>query len=465
MVSEALAESYRMHGGELPAAFERGVRVAGERRQFWSRFSDVPDFSLDTASIARDWRTAREAVSAALIAKQSAPLERIALSDEARAAVAAYKAHRQTVASANQRLQSANTALHIVKERAVASDPATIANDLARLRAVKSRHTSAVAALCDDYLAESAAKAHTEQQRDQTRSTLDQHRVNVFPGYQTAINLYLERFNAGFRLDSVTFAETRGGPTCTYNVLINNTPVPVAGGTPLPGEPSFRNTLSSGDRNTLALAFFFASLDQDSMLANKVVVIDDPIASLDEHRSWATVQEIRSLAERAGQVIVLSHSKPFLCRIWEGADRTNRAALQVARDAAGSTILTWDVDQDSITEHDRRHTVLRMYLASGASNSREVARAIRPLLEAFLRVAYPEHFPPGTLLGSFRALCELRVGTTQQILITPDVQELGNLIEYANKFHHDTNAAWETEAINDGELRGFVHRALRFARR
>jgi wobble nucleotide-excising tRNase len=31
------------------------------------------------------------------------------------------------------------------------------------------------------------------------------------------------------------------------------------------------------------LAFFFASLDQDAGLANKVVVIDDPISSLDEH--------------------------------------------------------------------------------------------------------------------------------------------------------------------------------------
>jgi hypothetical protein len=42
-------------------------------------------------------------------------------------------------------------------------------------------------------------------------------------------------------------------------LAINDTPVPIGGGTPEEGKPSFRNTLSSGDRNTLALAFFFAS--------------------------------------------------------------------------------------------------------------------------------------------------------------------------------------------------------------
>jgi wobble nucleotide-excising tRNase len=252
---------------------------------------------------------------------------------------------------------------------------------------------------------------------------------------------------------------------CTYNVVINNTPIPVTGSEPAPGQPSFRNTLSAGDRNTLALAFFFASLDQDRGLAEKIVVIDDPVSSLDEHRSLTTVQELRRLALRTSQVIVLSHSKSFLCRIWEGADSMLRSALQVTRDGAGSAILSWDVDQDSVTEHDRRHALLRQYLDAGTTNSRDVARSIRPLIEAFLRVACPQHFPPSTLLGTFRGLCDQRAGTPREILDAQSVQELRNLTEYANRFHHDTNPAWETETINDGELRGFVTRVLEFASR
>jgi wobble nucleotide-excising tRNase len=462
-VSDALADINRTHGNDLPAAFERAVRVAVERRQFWSRFCDVPEIAVDTAVIVRDWRSAREAVAAALTGKQAAPLERMTLAQGARDAVSAYEAHRQGIAELSSALQQANAAIRVTKEQAEAGNPAAIAGDLSRLKAVKARHSVTIAALCDNYLAEKAAKTATEQQRDQTRATLDQQRTAVFAGYETAVNLYLQRFNAGFRLDSVTYAQTRGGPTCTYNVVINNTAVAV-GASAAPGEPSFRNTLSSGDRNTLTLAFFFASLDQDTALGNKIVAIDDPISSLDDHRSLTTVQEIRRLAERAGQVVVLSHNKPFLCRIWEGTDHTIRAALQVARDGAGSTIRSWNVDEDCVTEHDRRHTMLREYVAGGTPNNREVAKAIRPVLEAFLRVACPEYFPPGTLLGPFRNLCSQRVGTPQQILDAQATQELRDLIEYANRFHHDTNAAWETEAINDGELQGFVARALSFAK-
>jgi len=464
-VSQSLEAVNRAHGRDVPAGFERAVRVAFEHRQFWSRFCEVAEVTLDTAAIVRDWRAAKDAVVTQLTAKQAAPLERMEVFAETRVLVATYEAHRKTIATINQRLRETNRAIGVAKERAATANSTTLAGDLARLKAIKARHELATAALCEEYLRERAAKETTEQQRDQAKAMLEEHRTRIFPGYQAAINLYLQSFYAGFQLDSVTFANTRGGATCTYNVLINNTPVPIGRSDPAPGTPSFRNTLSSGDRNTLALAFFFASLDQDAGLADKVVVIDDPISSLDEHRALTTVQVIRRFAGRAAQVIALSHKKSFLCQLWEGADSTTRAALEVVRDGAGSTLRLWNVTLDSITEHDRRHARMREFLASGAGNLREVARSIRPHLEAFLRVAWPEWFPPGTLIRQFRHLCWQRHGTTGQILDQSSIRELDEIVEYANKFHHDTNPAWETEAINDGELRGFVERALRFARR
>jgi hypothetical protein len=44
-------------------------------------------------------------------------------------------------------------------------------------------------------------------------------------------------------------------------------------------------------------------------------------------------------------------------------------------------------------------------------------------------------------------------------------RELCNLVEYANKFHHDTNPAWEAERINDRELLDFVNRTFKFTKR
>ncbi|HVY29665.1 MAG TPA: AAA family ATPase [Polyangiaceae bacterium] len=464
-VADAVSAFTRTHGGDVPASFERDVRLAVERRQFWSRFGEVPEVNVDTAAIARDWKAAREAFEAALASKQLAPLEPIQLPDAARSAAAAYEAHREQIAALSSELQHANETILLVKEQAKTGNASALQTDLRRLQATKARHTPEMTPNCDAYLREKAAKARTEGLRDTARSALNQYRTGAFPGFQASINNYLQRFNAGFRLDQVTAANTRTGPTCTYSVLINNQPVPVAGGDQPAGRPSFRNTLSAGDRNTLALAFFFASLDADLGLASKIVVIDDPVSSLDEHRSLTTVQELRRLAQRVGQVIVLSHSKPFLCTIWNGADRIGRAALRVPRDGSGSTIADWNVDQDSVTEHDRRHALLREYHQNGGTNSREVAESIRPVLEAFLRVARPDHFPPGGMLGQFRDRCRRQLGTPQQILPQALVDELHDLTEYANRFHHDTNAAYATELINDGELTGYVQRTLVFATR
>jgi hypothetical protein len=162
--------------------------------------------------------------------------------------------------------------------------------------------------------------------------------------------------------------------------------------------------------------------------------------------------------------VLLSHNKPFLARTWEGTDPTLRSALEVARDGVGSTLRGWDVNRDLIGEHDRRHRALSEYVATGAGNERQVAQAIRPILEAFFRVTRPEQFPPGTLLGPFRGICEQRVATPDEILSQPKINGLRDLVEYANRFHHDTNAAWETEQINAQELAGFAMRTLAYAR-
>lgn len=450
------------HGGEVPAAFERAVRVATQGRAFWSAFTDVPEIEVDTAAVLRAWTAARDSVLTILRAKAAAPLEAMAPSPETVALIAAYDAHRVDIAALSDALQASNAPIAVVKEQAANADVPARTADLARLQAVMSRHTDPVSGLCAVYLAEKGAKARTEALRTQARAALDNYRQNIFPAYEAAINTYLQRFNAGFRLASVNPVNTRGGSSCTYSVVINNVQVALTAD----AGPAFRNTLSAGDRNTLALAFFFASLDQDPQLAQKILVIDDPMTSLDEHRSLTTVQEMRRMQARVSQVIVLSHSKPFLCQLWEGADTAARQAMLIRRDGVGSTLAVWDVNQDCITEHDRRHALVQAYLqAADPATERRVAAALRHILEAFMRVAYPAAFPPGMLLGPFLGICQQRVGQQNQILRQADIDELRALLAYANRFHHDTNAAYETEAINDQELTHFSERVLAFARR
>ena len=200
------------HSGEVMAAFERGIRVAVERRQFWAQFTDTPPIELDTAAVARSWKAALEPVLAALQAKQGSPLEGMEISEQAAAAIAQYEAVRQTIAELNGRLQAVNPAIALVKERAAAANLATLKAELAKLKTIKARYSAEAAPLCDAYLAEKAAKSTTEGLRDQARAALDAYRQNIFPAYERAINDYLRRFNAGFRLSHVSSSIRGAGP-------------------------------------------------------------------------------------------------------------------------------------------------------------------------------------------------------------------------------------------------------------
>lgn len=463
-IAQAITRLNAAHGGDIPAAFERGIATAVQTSSFWKRFSDsIPEIVVDTAAVIRAWTAARQAVLTVLREKQASPLEPVHVPNGALHALAMFEEEHRRIAKISAELWTANGEIALVKERAAGANVAALESDLQRLGLVQTRHSEPAFGLCAAYIAEKQAKTQTEQLRDQARSALEQYRLTVFPAYQTAINTYLQRFNAGFRIGAVASVNNRNGSSANYNVVINENPVTLSA----EHGPSFRNTLSAGDRNTLALAFFFASLDRDTAIANKIVVIDDPMTSLDEHRSLTTVHEMRLLCARVSQMVVLSHSKPFLLAVWNDADRAvTRTAIRVARQGAGSTLTLWDVNQDAITEHDKRYAIVAEYIVSGGPTTERVAaQALRPILEAFLRVAYPAHYPPGTLLGPFLHICQQCVGMANEILSQADMTELEALKDFGNRFHHDSNAAWETEAINDQELVSFCQRTLAFARR
>lgn len=461
-VTEAGQALNRDFGGDSAAAYERAVAHINDTRNFWSRFTDIPDHRFDTAATVRALNAAREDVRMQLLAKHAAPFEILALSEGTLKAVSEYEEFRQQHLKAMRGFDEANSKIAIIKEQAASSNLAALQTDLENLKRIKARHTAPYEEVARKYLEAVSAKSQTEGARDQARQALNQYQQQVFPRYEAAINTFLGKFHAGYRLGSVSSRNTRSGATCDYKVLINNVPVSLSSN----AGPSFRNTLSAGDRNTLALAFFFASLELDPNLNSKVVVIDDPMTSLDEHRSLTTRQEIIALTDRASQVIVLSHEKPFLCGLWEAANRLSRAAIMVVRDGDGSTLAKWNVTDDCITEHDRRHRLVAQFLESySAAQERNVAIALRHILEAFGRVAYPEHFPPGSMLGQFVDKCRRRIGGQDEILSENDTNELRAILDYANKFHHDTNTSYETQQINDTELEGFARRTLAFAKR
>lgn len=462
-ISTSLSGLERDHRTELMTAFERNFRTLSQDHQFWSEFIDIPEINLDTALVTRLWRSCFDAFKAVLNAKEESPLETFSLNQETLDLVVEYRIAINTVHELSNSLVAVNEKIELLKESSAGSNVAALEADLNRLKAIKSRYSDAVSAHCRDYLAEVALKTETEKERDQARAALDQYREQVFPQYQDAINRYLVKFNAGYRLKNVSSVNNRGGSSCSYSVLIENTSVPLKSNQA--GQPSFKNTLSSGDRNALALAFFFASIEMNANREEMVVIIDDPMTSLDDHRSLTTRQEIKALLNDVDQVIVLSHSKAFLCGLWNSADKTLVSAMKISRSGSTSTLSGWNVDQDSITDHDRNYLMVSDFIENGhGADERAVAVALRPILESYVRITCPNIFPPGSLLGPFLGICQQRENMANQILSADARAELRALLDYANDFHHDTNPAWQTANINEQELLGYARRVIAFAR-
>ena len=201
------------HGEGIQAEFERKLRIVGERRQFWTRFCEVQELTLDTSEIFRDFKAARDCVISFLIEKQASPLEKVQVSEEAKSLVATYENYITTVTDINQRLQLSNQAIKELKDRKGSANVASLSDVLNHHKAVKSRYTPGVVEACDSYLQEIEAKTEIEKAREQTRTELNYHREIVFPKYQTTINQYLEKFGAGFRLSDMKHANLRAEST------------------------------------------------------------------------------------------------------------------------------------------------------------------------------------------------------------------------------------------------------------
>ena len=460
-LSRNLDEFSASHNAEARSAFVNAVNRNAELIRFWSRFEDdiaSPDF--DASHIASDWSDVSDSIISHLNKKRAAPLDAAQLDDTTLKAAERYERHRRDLIPANATISHTNQLIQNIKGQASESDTASIDEEIAQVERVKARYTPAIATLCDAHEAELAAIAELETKREQAKDQLDEYRQAIFPAYEDGINEYLAQFGATFRIKGFRSRDTASGPTSTYSLEIKGKRIAVTRDNVASDELSFGSALSSGDRSTLAFAFFLEDLRQQQ-IDDLIVVVDDPVTSLDEHRWRRTVTELRKVAQRVEQLIVLSHDRQFLGKIW-GQIRVpddDRVALRIARQDDGSSLREWDVIAETMTDHDRARMLITEYVNSGNGDERDVAEALRVYLEGFLLAVFPDEYRKGTTIGKFIQVCKQRQQDNKPILSPDHIQELEELVKYTNEFHHSGNTS-----INAGTLTTFAQNTLDFCR-
>lgn len=447
-------------GDRIATGLEQAATQNVATAESWQQFCEVEAPALpDAEGIGQTISTLREQAQALLDRKAGTPLEAVPPGDEFTGALEAFETARTTLGTYNAAVATANATIDARKRQAHAANVHDVENELARLKSQKARHTTEVKALCDADGRLQGEKTTLENQKTTARQQLDAHTQQVITQYGQRINFYLERINASFRITTPTHTYQGGTPSTSYQIVINNNAVDLGDSqTPL-NRPSFKNTLSSGDRTTLALAFFFAQLEQDPNKANMTVVFDDPFGSMDGFRRNHTVNQIYRCGQNCAQVVVLSHDPGFLHLLWERVATTDRKTLSLTRIGEdNTTIAAWDIERAVQARYLADINVLQRYFADAEGNPRDVVQKIRPVLEAYCRNLYPTQFGDQMMMGGIITAIRAAGATHALATIVDDFDELN---VYCRRYHHGDNPNAATEPLDDAELQGYVGKTLR----
>jgi wobble nucleotide-excising tRNase len=432
----------------------------------WREDVDVTHPPLDLVGLGTELTALRATLQGLALKKQQAPLDPLGSAQEEVAAQTAFDAVTRRVQDYNAAIGAVLNQLDLFKKQLAAENLQALDAELKKLEATKARQLPEVVALVAEHAWADGERARLDTEKTNTRSQLDALMRTTLGQYQTSINALLSKFGAGFTIGTMTHDyRGTGEPRMDYGLIMRAQPVRLGGKT----DPHcFATTLSEGDKRTLAFAFFVAKLQNDPSIGDKIVVLDDPVCSLDSSRRSQTIHLTAEFCKTCKQVIVLAHNAYFLRDLSAHLALAKPAAivpcvLGINRVAAQYSIIgAFDLEAECASEHYRNHVLVSEFVdGTSTANKRDVAKAIRPLLEGYLHRRFPRDIAKRQMFGQILGKVRAATAPSPLIHLQPLVQELAEINDYAGQFHHDTNPAnADSVAVADGELLNFTQRAL-----
>lgn len=248
-------------------------------------------------------------------------------------------------------------------------------------------------------------------------------------------------------------------PHSQYAIELRQKPVKIDG-----DPPCFATALSDGDKRTLAFAFFIARALSDPKLADKIVLIDDPMSSLDENRRLQTLTYLQCLCSKAQQLITTAHDARFLRDLRDAikkADNSATGQLQLVGTTGQYTDFSaFNVDDKCEVEYCRLHRTLSDYVDGTVTDSRAAAEAIRPALEAYLDHRFPTLLRSHNTLGAMILAIQQAPASSPLAYATGIAGELTELNAFGWPPHHPATQGVPPPPT-DAAVRSYANRALR----
>ena len=425
----------------------------------WQEHVEIPPPEFDSEAAKQKLATVRGRLDALRLAKEANLLESVGSDDAKNELIGIWDELVGIVKSCNDGIDNAVNLITTYKESLAAVNPDGLRQEIANLELAKVRHRQDVIDLFSQLDAALTQEVAAKEEKQNKKDALNAIMQTTLERYKDRINQLLRNFGAQFSIPNIDF-NYRGGLRSNYNLLMRGSNIELTGGI-----PDFKTSLSESDKRTLAFSFFIASVESDPDLANKVVVIDDPMCSLDLNRKQQTRLILKRVHDTCEQLIVLVHDIHFMRGLRDkilrsGAPQDIVCVKLKTVSNRYSDFDAIDLDRECESAYFKCHRVLGEYLNGTAQSSMEVARSIRPMLEGYLHRRFPGLINSGLLFGQVIDVINSAQQGSPLVHAQNITNELNDINGYAGQFHHDTNPSADQVQIIDGELRHFVERSI-----
>lgn len=444
--------------------FQSKIHTNIELLTFWKQYITLPDlYILDLEYFNDVWKQFTSGIRELIENKKRSPFDCIIVPDDINQKIDMYLNCLQQISNYNEYIDKVNK---LIEDRKNSINQQTLQNIQVahqRLKNIKLRYESSKVEIIDKYNKLTSSINKYNSDKEKLRNELKEYTEAIFRQYEHRINHHLVNCGANFKVADFKSSFLGGKPSSNFSFVINNVTVQIGSENTPQTSASFRNTLSEGDKSSLAFAFFLAKLENDPDISSKVIVFDDPISSLDRHRKRYTSDQVLSYSNKAKQVIVLTHDIYFARMLWEKyTEKKLLSQLCIKRDGLSDSMIdTWDVEEETRSDYYQGYFLLADFLRGKTDlNFRSVAMSIRPLIEGNLRIRFPEDFSSNEWLGDF--IKKVRTATLEPLLqMKPHLTDLEEINDFSKRFHHDRDPYSHTEPINEIELESYVKRTLK----
>lgn len=408
---------------------------------FWHIYlKDIPKVPAFSDSRINAVHTDFETVVNVLCEKTSNPLRKMETK-----AVDSLKNHFVAIISYINELQKYVTDLQpLVSKLRSSLRPVDVVNkELRALEIYKKRYESPLKERCQQYLILSHQIERLQHIVTQLQNNQKANSEVFLHQYGDSINDYLQNiFCTDFKIDNIKDGGYRGrsrDASLSYLLTFKGKALKLDTDDNL----SFKNTLSEGDKNTIAFSLFLAKLSKytDAELANKIVVFDDPLTSLDLNRRNSTITELVKLYQKCNQVIVLSHNLAFLLELYNRKKirSQEKKVFSIDKQIDKSFIKEYQLRDELSTEFADCIRKIEKFQSTCSEEDKEPAiNSIRLSLEAFLKFKYGRYLP--TLDGTFgQIIAELEKNTSCVFIDSSKrkvIEDLNELNEISWRAHH-----------------------------